>query len=98
MENLNKTEGQNPDKLESIEQMEKDLNEKILKITMTIEEHYPELTQFLEEMPETVPSENDPEITLNHLKLYYESLKSLVKNYQVESPNIDEQVHDNDLE
>lgn len=98
MEKQNNTDGQNLDKHESIEQIEKDLNSKILKITMKIKDHYPELFPFLEEMPETVPSENDPEITLNHLKAYYESLNSLLNKYKVESPNIDEQNHNRDLE
>ena len=72
------------------EQLEKDLNSKIMKITMMIMNHYPELSQYLEEMPVTVPSENDPEINLNHLKSYYESLISLLKKYKVEYPKIEE--------
>jgi hypothetical protein len=69
------------------DEMEHDLNTKILKITMEIKDHYPELTQYLEEMPVTVPSEKDPEITLNQLKSYYESLKTLLNKYKVEHPN-----------
>lgn len=72
------------------EQIEKDLNSKILEITMKIKDHYPELSQFLEEMPVTVPTENDPEITLNHLKTYYESLNSLLNKYNVDYPKIEE--------
>jgi len=68
----------------------KDLNAKILKITMMIMDHHPELSQFLEEMPVTVPSENDPEITLNHLKSYYESLISLLRKYKVDYPKTEE--------
>lgn len=64
-------------------QIEKDLNVKILKITMMIKDYYPELSKYLEEMPVTVPSENDPEITLSHLKSYYESLYSLMEKYKV---------------
>ena len=73
------------------EQIENDLNAKILKITMKIKDHYPELSQYLEEMPVTVPSENDPEITLTHLKTYYESLNSLLNKYKVDYPKIEEQ-------
>jgi hypothetical protein len=98
MENKNKSDEQNFDKHESFHQNEKDLNAKIMKITMTIKDHYPELSPFLEEMPETVPSENDPEITLNHLKSYYESLKALLHEYKVESPKIDEKIHKRDVE
>jgi len=71
------------------EQIENELNSKILKITMTIKDHYPELSQFLEEMPVTVPSENDPEITINQLKSYYESLNSMLNKYKVDYPKIE---------
>ena len=69
---------------------EKELNSKILKISMTILEKYPELSEYLTEMPVTVPTENDPEITLNHLKSYYESLNSLLNKYKVDYPKIEE--------
>ena len=72
------------------EQLENDLNAKILKITMWISDNNPELSKYLEEMPVTVPSENDPEITLNHLKSYYESLISLLKKYKVDYTKIEE--------
>ncbi|PKP32218.1 MAG: hypothetical protein CVT99_05600 [Bacteroidetes bacterium HGW-Bacteroidetes-16] len=84
------TDGQNTDKQVAYEQLEKDLNEKILKITMRIKDHYPELSKYLEEMPVTVPSENDPEITLNQLKSYYESLNSFLQKYNVDSPKDEE--------
>lgn len=71
------------------DQIEKDLNSKILKITMMIKDHHPELSEYLEEMPVTVPSENDPEISLNHLKSYYESLISLLKRYKVDYSKIE---------
>jgi AAA15 family ATPase/GTPase len=73
------------------EQIENDLNAKILKITMKIKDHYPELSQYLEEMPVTVPSENDPEITLNLLRTYYESLNSILNKYKVDYQKIEEQ-------
>ncbi len=72
------------------EQIVNDLNSKILKITMRIKDDYPELSQYLEEMPVTVPTENDPEITLNHLKSYYESLISMLNKYKVDYPKIEE--------
>jgi hypothetical protein len=72
------------------EQIENDLNAKILKITMRINDYYPELSQYLEEMPVTVPSEDDPEITLNQLRIYYESLNSLLNKYKVDYPKIEE--------
>ena len=57
---------------------EKELNAKILSLTMKIREERPELTKYLEEMPITIPSESDPEITLGLLKGYIESLKDLL--------------------
>jgi len=65
---------------------EKDLNDKILKITMTIKEKYPELSKYLEEMQETIPDEKNPEITLKNLQTYYESLNSMLKKYLLEHP------------
>lgn len=84
------TEGQTPQKHVDFEQKEKDLNSKILKITMWIQNHYPELSQYLEEMPVTVPSENDPEITLHQLQSYYESLISLLKKNKVDHSKIED--------
>jgi hypothetical protein len=72
----------NTDKHADYEQIAKDLNSKILKITMMIKDDYPGLFPYLEEMPVTVPSENDPEITLNQLKSYIESLNSLLEKYK----------------
>lgn len=83
---INKMEKKN----NTTEQLEKDLNARILKITMMIMDHYPELSQYLEEMPVTVPSENDPEMNLNLLQSYYESLISLLKKYKVDYPKIEE--------
>ena len=77
-------------KNEAYQSIEKDLNAKILKITMTIKDHYPELSKYLDEMPVTVPSEKDPEITLNNLQTYYESLNSLLNKYKVDYPKIEE--------
>jgi hypothetical protein len=68
------------------EEIEKDLNSKILKVTMTIKEQYPELSKYLEEMPATIPSDKDPEITLKNLSEYYESLNSLLNEYKLEHP------------
>lgn len=72
------------------EEIEKDLNSKILKVTMTIKEQYPELSEFLEEMPETIPSEENAEITLKNLSAYYESLNSMLNKYKVDYPKIEE--------
>ncbi|MDO9276345.1 MAG: hypothetical protein Q7T92_12455 [Lutibacter sp.] len=66
------------------EHLENYLNSRILKITTIIKNQYPELLEFLNEMPETIPSEMSPEITLNNLKTYGESLNSLLIKYKLE--------------
>ena len=70
------------DKTSKYEQMEKDLNFKILKTTLTIKSKYPELLKYLEEMPDTISAEKDPKITLTILSSYYESLSSILKKYK----------------
>jgi len=82
--------GINLNKNEAYQNIEKELNSKILEITMKIKDHYPELSKYLEEMPVTIPSGKDPEITLNQLKAYYESLISMVNKYKLEYPKIKE--------
>ena len=57
---------------------EKELNEKIMSLTMEIREKRPELVKYLDEMPITIPNGNDPEITHRILKGYIESLKNLL--------------------
>lgn len=66
---------------------EADLNSNILKITMKIRDQHPELSKYIEEMPITIPDENNPEITLKNLKAYYDSLNSLLTKYLLEHPN-----------
>jgi len=63
------------------EDLVRDLNLKIMRVTQEIKDHYPELTKFLEEMPVTVPDEKDATITLRSLKSYYDSLNSILNNY-----------------
>jgi len=66
------------------EDLERDLNLKIMQVTQEIKDHYPELIKFLDEMPVTVPDEKDMEITLKNLKSYYDSLNSILNNYITE--------------
>ncbi len=67
---------------------EKELNSKILKITLRINDQYPELSKYLEEMPVTVPVDKRPEITLKNLSAYYESLNVLLNKYIKEHPRM----------
>ena len=68
------------------EETEKELNSKILEITMRIKNQYPELSKYLEEMPVTIPDEKHPEITLKNLNAYYNSLTTILNKYMLEHP------------
>lgn len=63
---------------------ENELNAGIMAITMQIQENYPELSKFLNEMPVTIPNENNPEINIKILKDYHESLSNILKEYKLE--------------
>jgi hypothetical protein len=83
----------NPDTKNSIksvshEYLEKELNSKILEVTMKIRYHYPELSKYLDEIPVTISSEKDRQITLSHLKEYYDSLSSILNKYKLTYPKI----------
>jgi hypothetical protein len=67
--------------LATYNQIEADLNAKILAVTMTIRQEFPELSKFIEEMPVTVPDKTNPTITLSNLKGYYESLCGILNRY-----------------
>lgn len=67
---------------------EKDLNLKILEITLKIQDQYPELSKYIEEMPVTIPDEKKPEITLKFLQSYYDSLNDVLSKYLLEHPNL----------
>ena len=60
---------------------EKELNAKILEITMKIRDNYPELSQYLDEMPDTIPNDKNAEVDIKNLREYYNSLTSLLKKY-----------------
>ena len=59
----------------------KDLNSKILNITMEIKDQFPELSKYLEEMQETIPDRKHPEVTLKNLRTYHDSLIVMVNKY-----------------
>jgi phosphopantetheinyl transferase (holo-ACP synthase) len=64
-----------------IEVLEEKLNTKIMLVTTEIKEHYPELIKFLKEMPLTVSDEKDSDSNLKSLKLYYDSLNTVLNDY-----------------
>ncbi len=60
---------------------EKELMENISKLTTTIRAEFPELMKFLNEMPETIPNVESPEITRKSLEEYFDSLENLLLKY-----------------
>lgn len=59
-----------------------ELNEMILGITNKIRERDPELLKYLNEMPITVPYQENPEITAKTLTTYYDSLVGIFEGYE----------------
>ncbi|TDP60927.1 hypothetical protein [Flavobacterium dankookense] len=58
------------------------LNSNILAITLKINNQYPELSKFLNEMPATIPNQENPEVNNHSLEQYYNSLVDLLKEYK----------------
>ena len=79
-----KTPTDNQLKSKEHEDLERDLNLKIMQVTTEIKVHYPELMKFTEEIPVTIPDEKNMEITLKNLKSYYDSLSSMLNKYILE--------------
>lgn len=67
---------------------ESELNNDILKITLTIQERFPELSKYIAEMPVTIPNINNPEINIKNLKNYYDSLDNLLEKYAANHSSI----------
>ena len=63
---------------------EEEINAKIMKVTMVIQENYPELSKYLNEMPITIPIDSRPEINVKNLEKYYDTLLTLFRNYVAE--------------
>ncbi len=59
-----------------------ELNEMILGITNKIRANHPELLEYLNEMPVTVPYQENPEITVKTLTSYYDLLVNLLYKYE----------------
>lgn len=60
---------------------EADINSNIVKLTLTIQNEFPELMKFLNEMPVTIPSVINPTINLVTLQEYQNSLENLLRKY-----------------
>lgn len=64
---------------------EEELNKEILETTTKIQENYPELTQFEDEMTITIPDKETPEINATILKEYNASLQAMANGYNKSS-------------
>ena len=62
----------------------KELNAKILAITMLIQKNHPELSKYLSEVPIRETNNDDIEITRKNLSDYYDSLKNILIKYTVD--------------
>ncbi|HTA81807.1 MAG TPA: hypothetical protein VK783_02660 [Bacteroidia bacterium] len=60
---------------------EKELNQDILNITMTIEEKFPELSKYIGEMMVNISDTVGPNAIIKNLMDYYDSLDSLLRKY-----------------
>lgn len=67
--------------------IENEYNSKILKITMTILEKYPELSKYIEEMNEPITYDRDAGVTIKSLRAYYDLLSSMVNTYILKNPS-----------
>lgn len=66
---------------------EKEINDAIVKITLKIKDQHPELSNYILEMPVTIPNTEDPKINCKILQDYYNSLVSMLQDY-IENNNI----------
>lgn len=60
---------------------EHEINKNIIEITMAIDEKFPELSKYIDEMPVTIPNTNEPEINETNLEDYQSSLDVLLNKY-----------------
>lgn len=60
---------------------ENEINKEIIDTTLGIQKYFPELSEYLNEMPVTIPNVANPEITKANLKDYNDSLHTLVIKY-----------------
>ncbi len=63
------------------------LTKDIIAITLKIKNNYPELSKFLEEMPDKSKFSNN-NITATNLSVYYDSLDTLLEDYSISHTSI----------
>jgi hypothetical protein len=65
-----------------------EINSDILKISLKIQNDFPELSLFLSEMPITIPNEASPKVNIASLSEYYDSLKTILKKYIIKPKKV----------
>lgn len=65
-----------------------ELTDKILKITVLIQEKYPELLKYLSEVEETLPILEHPHVNTDDLAKYYQTLEEMLNDYLLEHPEL----------
>jgi hypothetical protein len=58
-----------------------DIEDQIIRLTLSIKVNYPELYATLDENPITIPSKTNPELDKIAMEDYLESLKQILKQY-----------------
>ena len=58
-----------------------ELTKEINTLTLKIEQEYPELYQYLDETPETIPNTEHPDLDTKTFSDYLESLKQLLEHH-----------------
>jgi len=58
-----------------------DIENQIIRLTLSIEVNYPELYVNLDENPMTIPSKDNPDMNIAIMEDYLESLKQILKQY-----------------
>ncbi len=61
---------------------EKTLTERIMAISQLMNDKYPEISQFIAEMPVTNPDAINPAINRMNLQEYYDSLIEMLRKYK----------------
>jgi len=58
-----------------------DIENQIIRLTLSIEVNYPELYATLNENPITIPTKEHPKMSIKIMEDYLESLKQILKQY-----------------
>lgn len=58
-----------------------EISKDIINTTVGIEQDFPELLKYINEMPVSIPNVSQPEITVDNLKDYSDSLNEMVTKY-----------------